>query len=202
MQCWGRRGVFYAGERIGVGRTSCMPTADARTIPTIQYEYDIVHRFLINWFFLDVSRRFLTLLDPTPSLRDFQFSGTSIKRYIQSKCNGPRSHKQEVRSSHLHEPYLDLIPLWWVVGVPILTRSSFMLQLTRPTPNEVLCLPIVSHISTSGNYGEHYRHDTLQTKTPDIFPVYSTSRQYVGEYAGNMSLLVPYLSDSHILQTN
>ena len=43
---------------------------------------------------------------------------------------------------------------------------------------------------------------SLQTKNPDIFPVYLTSRQYVGEYAGNMSLLVPYSSDSHILQTN
>ena len=30
----------------------------------------------------------------------------------------------------------------------------------RPTPNEVLCVPIVSHVSTSGNYGEHYRYDS------------------------------------------
>ena len=36
----------------------------------------------------------------------------------------------------------------------------------------------------------------------DIFPVYSTSREYIGEYAGNMSLLVPYSSDSQVSQTN
>ena len=38
---------------------------------------------------------------------------------------------------------------------------------------------------------------TLQTKNPDIFPVYSTSRQYVGEYAGNIPAIVPNSLDSH-----
>jgi len=28
------------------------------------------------------------------------------------------------------------------------------------TPNEVLCVPIVLHVSTSDNHGEHYRYDS------------------------------------------
>ena len=43
---------------------------------------------------------------------------------------------------------------------------------------------------------------TLQTKNPDIFLVYSTSRQYVGEYAGNMPAIVPNSLDSHYSQSN
>ena len=43
---------------------------------------------------------------------------------------------------------------------------------------------------------------SLQTKTPDIFLVYSTSRQYVGEYASNMPAIVPNSLDSHYSQSN
>jgi len=43
---------------------------------------------------------------------------------------------------------------------------------------------------------------TLQTKNPDIFPVYSTSRQYAGEYAGNIPAIVPNSLDSHYSQSN
>ena len=42
----------------------------------------------------------------------------------------------------------------------------------------------------------------LQTKNPDIFLVYSTSRQYVGEYAGNIPAIVPNSLDSHYSQSN
>ena len=49
---------------------------------------------------------------------------------------------------------------------------------------------------------EYVRRPSLQTKNPNTFPVYSTSREYIGEYAGNMPLLVPYSSDSQISQTN
>ena len=42
----------------------------------------------------------------------------------------------------------------------------------------------------------------LQTKNPDILSVYSTSRQYVGEYAGNMPAIVPNSLDSHYSQSN
>jgi len=44
--------------------------------------------------------------------------------------------------------------------------------------------------------------DTLQTKNPDIFPGYSTSWQYVGEYAGNMPKLVPNSRDSQVSVSN
>ena len=38
----------------------------------------------------------------------------------------------------------------------VLSRSVAVI-----TPNEVLCVPIVSHVSTSGNYGEHFRHNVV-----------------------------------------
>ena len=47
-----------------------------------------------------------------------------------------------------------------------------------------------------------YYRCTLQTKTPDILSVYSTSRQYVGEYAGNLPAIVPNSLDSHYSQSN
>ena len=39
-------------------------------------------------------------------------------------------------------------------------------------------------------------------KNPDIFRVYSTSRQYVGKYAGNIPAIVPNSLDSRYSQSN
>ena len=59
-----------------------------------------------------------------------------------------------------------------------------------------------SEEKTMSMSSRHHIATPLQTKNHDIFPVYSASRQYVREYAGNIPAIVPNSLDSYYSQSN